>query len=168
MPDQSHAVERRTVADDHVVAFHFTLTDPAGRVVGSTRGTAPMTYLHGHANIVPALEAVLAGRSEGDRIHEVVRAFGERKGTGAQAVPRREFPKDAELVEGNALDIQNSDGQPVRVWITKVQGSKVWIDIDHPLAGQDCTFDAEIVLVRPADPEELAHGHVHSGHGHHG
>src|SRR5688500_5763250 len=109
------------VADGQVVTFHFTLTDAAGRVVGSTQGAPPMAYLHGHSNIVPALEAVLAGKGEGDRVHEVVRAYGDRKGKGAQAVPRREFPKDVALTEGSPLEIQGSDGQPVRVWITKVQ-----------------------------------------------
>jgi FKBP-type peptidyl-prolyl cis-trans isomerase SlyD len=154
------------VANDQVVEFHFTLADPAGRIVGSTRGAAPMAYLHGHSNIVPALEAALAGRSAGDQVHEVVRAYGERKGTGAQAVPRREFPKDVELVEGNPLEIQGSDGSPVRVWITKIQGSRVWIDIDHPLAGQDLTFDAQIVSVRPATATEIEHGHAHGPDSH--
>ena len=46
----------------------------------------------------------------------------------------------------------------------------MWIDIDHPLAGQEMTFDADVVSVRPAEKVELEHGHTHGadGHGHHG
>jgi FKBP-type peptidyl-prolyl cis-trans isomerase SlyD len=156
-----------TVADGTVVTIHFTLTDAAGRVVGSTRGGEPMAYLHGHQNIVPALEAVLVGKAEGDEVREVVKAYGERKGKGAQAVPRREFPKDVDLVEGRPLQIQGSDGEPVQVWVTKVQGARVWIDIDHPMAGQDLTFEAQILSVRPAETVELEHGHAHGPEGHH-
>lgn len=155
-----------TVADGTVVSIHFTLTDGAGRVVGSTHGDEPMAYLHGHGNIVPALERVLAGKTEGDTVREVVKAYGERQGKGAQAVPRREFPKDVDLVEGRPLQIRGSNGEPVQVWVTKVQGARVWIDIDHPRAGEDFTFEAQILEVRPAQPEELAHGHAHGAHGH--
>jgi FKBP-type peptidyl-prolyl cis-trans isomerase SlyD len=83
-------------------------------------------------------------------------------------VPRKEFPRDARLAEGMPLRLRGSDGAPTVVWITKVQGSQVWIDLDHPLAGKTLRFDVEIVSVRDATDEEIAHGHVHGagGHGH--
>jgi FKBP-type peptidyl-prolyl cis-trans isomerase SlyD len=65
------------------------------------------------------------------------------------------------------LEIRDSAGNPVRVWITKVQGTRVWIDIDHPLAGKTLQFDVEIVNVRDPVPEELEHGHAHGADGHH-
>ena len=37
----------------------------------------------------------------------------------------------------------------------------------HPLAGMDLTFDVEIMEIREASAEELAHGHAHGPHGHH-
>jgi FKBP-type peptidyl-prolyl cis-trans isomerase SlyD len=42
------------------------------------------------------------------------------------------------------------------------------VDLNHPLAGRALRFDIEIVEVRAAEAEELAHGHVHGpgGHGH--
>ena len=40
------------------------------------------------------------------------------------------------------------------------------IDTNHPLAGQSLTFDIEIVDVREASEEEIAHGHAHGPGGH--
>jgi FKBP-type peptidyl-prolyl cis-trans isomerase SlyD len=40
------------------------------------------------------------------------------------------------------------------------------VDANHPLAGATLTFDIEILAVRAANDEELAHGHAHGQHGH--
>ncbi|HQX94361.1 MAG TPA: peptidylprolyl isomerase, partial [Thermomonas sp.] len=45
--------------------------------------------------------------------------------------------------------------------------SVVDVDLNHPMAGKDLEFDIEIVEVREASAEELAHGHVHGDGGHH-
>jgi FKBP-type peptidyl-prolyl cis-trans isomerase SlyD len=50
--------------------------------------------------------------------------------------------------------------------VTKVEDGKVFIDGNHPLAGKTLHFDIEIVDVRAAAPEEIAHGHAHSGDAH--
>jgi FKBP-type peptidyl-prolyl cis-trans isomerase SlyD len=46
----------------------------------------------------------------------------------------------------------------------------VTVDANHPLAGVTLNFDVEVVNVREASAEELAHGHAHGpgGHHHHG
>ena len=160
------------VADGKVVVIHFTATGEDGRLIESTRGKDPMAYLHGQGHIVPGLEAALVGKEPGDRLKVTLppeQAYGVRKGPGPQAVPRKEFPRKMDLREGMPLRVPNSEGQPVTVWITRMQGSRVWIDVDHPLAGQTVTFDVEVVLVRDPYPEEIEHGHAHGidgGHHH--
>ncbi|WP_315982981.1 hypothetical protein [Aliamphritea spongicola] len=44
--------------------------------------------------------------------------------------------------------------------------SKVTVDNNHPLAGKTLTFDVEIMDVRDATEEEVAHGHAHGVGGH--
>jgi FKBP-type peptidyl-prolyl cis-trans isomerase SlyD len=51
--------------------------------------------------------------------------------------------------------------------VIKVGGKVVDIDLNHPLAGQTLEFDIELVSVREATAEELAHGHAHGPGGHH-
>ncbi|MWR17915.1 peptidylprolyl isomerase, partial [Escherichia coli] len=43
----------------------------------------------------------------------------------------------------------------------------VVVDGNHMLAGQNLKFNVEVVAIREATEEELAHGHVHGAHDHH-
>ncbi len=152
------------VEEGKVVVFHYALTAAGGFSEDTRHGASPMAYLHGKGQLVPGLERALAGRVAPDRFQVTVSAadgFGERKGNGPQAVPRKEFRRDAKLAVGMPLELKDSSGTPVRVWVTKVVGGKVWIDLDHPLAGKELTFDVELLFVRDPTPEELAHGHAH-------
>ena len=112
----------------------------------------------------------LSGREVGARLEirvEPAQGFGEKQGKGAMPVPRKEFPKKMKLQVGMPIEIKDSAGTPVKVWVTKVQGSQVWIDLDHPLAGKELTFDVEILGIRDPMPSELEHGHAHGPDGQH-
>jgi len=41
------------------------------------------------------------------------------------------------------------------------------VDTNHPLAGRTLSFDIEVLEVRAASEEEIAHGHAHGAGGHH-
>ena len=49
----------------------------------------------------------------------------------------------------------------------KIKGDQVMLDGNHPLAGQALRFNVQVLEVRAASEEEVAHGHVHGAHGHH-
>ena len=53
------------------------------------------------------------------------------------------------------------------VTVTAIDGDDVTLDANHPLAGVDLVFDTEIVEVREATADEIAHGHAHGPGGHH-
>jgi FKBP-type peptidyl-prolyl cis-trans isomerase SlyD len=155
------------VQDGKVVVVHYTMRD-GETVIESTKGKDPVAYLHGRKQMLPGLERALDQQEAGAQFTvtlEPEETYGKRTGRGAQAVPRKEFPRKMTIAVGMPLEIRDSEDRPVRVWITKVQGSKVWIDIDHPMAGKTLTFDVEVVLVRDPLPEELEHGHTHGAHG---
>ena len=77
-------------------------------------------------------------------------------------VPRDKFPADEELVPGSQVMSQGG-GAPVVFTIREVRPDTVLLDGNHPMAGKDLNFAIEVVDVRPASAEELAHGHVHDG-----
>ena len=52
------------------------------------------------------------------------------------------------------------------VTIHKVGMSAIDVDHNHPLAGLSLHFAIEVVEVRAATAEELAHGHADAGDGH--
>jgi FKBP-type peptidyl-prolyl cis-trans isomerase SlyD len=154
---------------DKVVSIHYTLTGDDGQVLDRS-GDTPLTYLHGHDNIVPGLEREIDGKSVGDKFRAVVvpaDGYGERLADGEQEVPRDAFPEDAEVSAGDDFAVDGPDGELIPVWVIEVLDDHVRVDFNHPLAGKTLTFDVEVVSVRDSTADEQAHGHVHGHGGHH-
>ena len=160
------------LADGLVGIIHYTLENDAGETLDSSAGGDPLAYLHGHDNIVEGLEKPLAGKVSGDSLKVVVppaEGYGEKHGNGPQRVHRRQFPKDFPLEPGRPVPVQTDDGGHLALWIVEVKGAYVWLDANHPLAGETLHFDVEVVAVREALAVELQHGLAHGvdGHAHH-
>ena len=152
-----------------VVAMHYELTDENNDTLDATEGGELFTYLHGHGNIIPGLEKGLEGLAAGDKSHIIVhpaQGYGARDPDARIEVPRSQFPDDADLAPGDRVAIESPDGEKLFT-ITRLTDSSVTLDGNHPLAGMILHFDIEVAEVRPATPEELAHGHAHSGDHHH-
>ena len=158
------------VADNQVVAIHYTLRDDKNDVLDSSTGQEPLSYLHGHGQIVIGLERELTGKQPGDKVSVSIKpqdGYGEHDPSLTSKVQKKQFPKQARLEVGALFEFSNSKGHPVVVRIVEVEGETVTVDANHPLAGKNLNFDVEIVSVRPATKEEIEHGHAHSGDGHH-
>jgi|SRR5690625_952483 len=151
------------VAKDKVVSIDYTLTDNEGSVLDTSEGRAPLAYLHGAGNIIPGLEKALEGRQAGEQltVHvSAAEAYGERDDALTQVVPMDMFQGIDQIKPGMRFQAQTSAGMQV-VTVAKVEGDQVTIDGNHPLAGKPLNFAVNVVDVRDATADELAHGHVH-------
>jgi FKBP-type peptidyl-prolyl cis-trans isomerase SlyD len=156
------------IGDKKAVTIHYTLRDDEGKVLDSSEGREPLTYLHGAGNIVPGLEAALAGKKAGDAVRAKLtpaEGYGERDETNVRNVPRRRLP-EGKVEPGMRFRLKTDQGFMVAL-VTAVRGDYVTIDANHPLAGQTLNFEVDVVEVRDATEEELTHGHVHGPGGHH-
>lgn len=154
-----------TIQNDKVVTMHYHLTNSDdGQVLDSSRGSEPLTYLHGAGSIIPGLERELAGLDVGaTKTVQVTAAdaYGEYNDDMVQTLPRKEFEGTENLQVGMQLQTQDQDGNTFSVHVAQIEGDEVMIDGNHPLAGMPLTFEIEIVAVRDATAEELQHGHAH-------
>ncbi|AOM00543.1 peptidylprolyl isomerase [Cobetia marina] len=151
------------IAQNAVVSFHYTLTNNEGEVLDSSEGREPLAYIHGAGNIVPGLEKELDGKTSGDKLKVAVspeEGYGDVQEALVQEVPREAFQGVEEIEAGMQFQAQTQGG-PLMVTVTKVEGDTVTVDGNHPLAGETLNFDVEITNVREASAEELEHGHVH-------
>ena len=156
------------IEKDRVVRFHYAVAE-AGKesVENSKDGGQPLAILFGHGNIIPGLEKALEGKEAGDSFKAAVpaaEAYGERREGLSQRIPKKHFGAQ-KLEPGMQVVLQTNFG-PRAVTIEKVGMSVVDVDLNHPMAGKDLDFDIEVVEVREASAEELAHGHVHGDHQH--
>lgn len=156
------------IEKDRVVRFHYAVAETGqASVENSKDGGQPLAILFGHGNIIPGLEKAMDGREAGDSFKTTVpasEAYGERRDGLSQRVPKKHF--GAQKLEPGMQVVLNTNFGPRAVTIQKVGMSVVDVDLNHPMAGKDLDFDIEIVEVREASAEELAHGHVHGDGGH--
>lgn len=148
-----------------VVSFHYTLRDPSGRVLDSSAGGEPVSYLEGAGQIIDGLDEQLRATIAGAKSRVTVpakKAYGERDPAQIQRVKRGLLPVGGELSVGDQFQTGPDRADPV-VTVAAIEGDEVLLDANHPLAGVDLTFDVEITAAREATAEELNHGHAHGG-----
>ncbi|MBX3724688.1 MAG: peptidylprolyl isomerase [Xanthomonadales bacterium] len=148
------------IADRCVVNFHYILSDENGAVLDSSRETEPLAYLHGAGNIIPGLEQALAGKREGDRFAVTVapeQGYGRHDLALVQTVPRAVFQGVDRIERGMRFQAHGPQGR-MDVVVTAVEGDRVTVDGNHPLADRTLHFDVEVVSVRAAEVEELKAG----------
>ena len=146
-----------------VVSFHYTLRDPSGRVLDSSAGGEPITYLEGAGQIIDGLDEQLRETGAGAKARVTVpakKAYGERDPAQVQRVKRGLLPVDGELKIGDQFQTGHDRFAAV-VTVQGIEGDEVLLDANHPLAGVDLTFDVEITAARDATAEEQVHGHAH-------
>ena len=156
------------IANDLVVSFNYKLTNAEGETLDQSQGE-PLVYLHGAGNIIPGLEKALLGKTVGDKFTVTVpaaEAYGEYNADLVQEVPKQMFQGVENIEAGMQFQAQTDDGVQI-VTVKSVEGENIIVDANFPLAGQDLTFDVDVVAIREASAEELEHGHVHGAGGHH-
>ncbi len=156
------------ITKNSVVSLNYTMFDDEAQVIDQNQD--PIVYLHGgYDNILPAVEAALDGKTVGMVISVTMDpedAFGEFDPALVHEEDVGLFPPDLEVgMMFETRDPETDETMPFRV--TAIDAGKVTVDGNHPLAGMRVRFDAEILEVRAATEEEIAHGHVHGEHGHH-
>lgn len=157
------------IAKNTVVTMHYTLTLDDKTEVDSSAGSEPLVFLFGAGLIIPGLETALAGKAKGDKLNVRVtpdQGYGQVDEELRRQVPKTAFGPNADLQEGMQFETEMDD-RSVVFTIVGVEGDKVFIDGNHPLAGETLNFDVSITDVRAATAEEISHGHVHGAGGHH-
>jgi FKBP-type peptidyl-prolyl cis-trans isomerase SlyD len=153
------------IAPDRVVSIDYVIRLGDGRVVESStnEGGAPLTYLHGRAQIVPGVERAIEGAESGEVIEVVVPpddAFGEHDPRGVFLVPRSAFPRGEEVAAGMTYSANRPDGRPVLFRVLEAQDQTVLVDTNHPLAGELLHVWVAVRGVREATDDEKIEGRV--------
>lgn len=156
------AVDR--ITDGVVVSLNYVLTVD-GEEIARTEAGEPMDYLHGAENIVPGLEKALTGKQVGDRVSvtlEPDEAYGDYDEDNIEELDRADVPQADELEKGMVIEVEDEEGYSYLAFVRDMTPDMVVLDYNPPLAGKTLTYDVEVVALREADEEELAHGHPHN------
>lgn len=146
-----------------VATIHYKITDEKGIVQDSTEGEHPYSFLGSSDHMFPKVEEKLATMEAGEKATielEAAEAYGEYIEEGVKITSKSNFPEGVELKEGMTF-LTQQDGHDVPVTVKKVEDDNITIDFNHPLAGQKLKMEVELVELRDATEDEMAHGHVH-------
>jgi FKBP-type peptidyl-prolyl cis-trans isomerase SlyD len=166
MTDADGAV---TVGNGTVVSLHYTVRDAeSDRALETSAGGEPLTMLYGQRGLLRAVQEALRGKVAGDAVTVTLapeQGFGQRQDDAVRRVSKKYFKEPKRLRPGMRTSL-NTDSGSQTVTVLKVGGKVVDVDTNHPYAGLTLTFAMELVAVRAASEEEIAHGHSHGPGGH--
>ena len=144
------SVAIKTVQEGDTVTVNYTLTLDDGSVYYTTSGSNPIKETLGEGKFIPGFEeAVLGMRVGGSKTVTIPpeKAYGQYRNDLVGPVSLDRLPEDLQLVIGEQLEVELTDSTQVITVITDITESTVTLDANHPLAGQNLTFDIELVAV---------------------
>ncbi|MFE4107844.1 FKBP-type peptidyl-prolyl cis-trans isomerase [Almyronema epifaneia] len=130
------------------VVVHYTGKLQDGTVFDSSVDRQPFQFSIGGGEVIPGFEQAVVGMAPGEAKTEVIpcdQAYGPHRSEIVFEVQRQQLPAEAEVSIGQQFQLQHPSGQMIPVMVTEVEGSKVVLDANHPLAGEELTFEIQLV-----------------------
>ncbi len=164
------------ITSNKVVSLKYKLSNhQSGEKIEETNEQNPLVFLYGVGGLIPEFEDNLAGKKTGDSFDFHIlasNAYGDHDPEHIAMIPSNVFHDDNGNFDndmfqiGAMIPMSDSEGNNMHGKIMEVDSENVKMDFNHPLAGTDLHFQGEILDIREATEDELAHGHVHGEHGH--
>jgi peptidylprolyl isomerase len=129
------------------IKMDYTLTVNNEQLESSV-GKQPLEFVYGDESIIPGLEKAIEGMKVGEEKTAVIAskdAYGDPDPKAIKDFPRTNLPTTPEPKVGMVLQAQSPDGQSFPAVIAAINGDKVSLDFNHPLAGKELTFKIKIL-----------------------
>lgn len=150
-----------------VVALTYklhTLNNGQKEFVEEANKENPLVFLSGVGMMLPKFEENIQGLKKGDTTDfelQAVDAYGDIDEAAVAQLPADMFKESGIPPVGEIIPLQDNQGNQFRAKVVEVSPEVVVVDLNHPMAGQNLHFDIEVLEVREATEDELAHGHAH-------
>lgn len=134
---------------DHV-RVHFTGRLDDGTVFATSAMSDPLEFTLGNSEVLPQIEDAVDGMESGETKTVYIpsdEAFGPRREDLIQEIPKESLPVGMDVEVGQQLWIDQPNDEPLLVSVADVLEESIILDANHPLAGEDLTFDLELINV---------------------
>ncbi|MDV7104423.1 FKBP-type peptidyl-prolyl cis-trans isomerase [Vibrio sp. TH_r3] len=149
--DSVSSISKTEIINNSKVVLHFTIRLANGSVADSTYNMGKPAQLSiGDGSLSENFESHLLGLSAGDKKSVDLKAedaFGAPNPDNIHHMDRSKFVGDAAVEVGTIMAFSGPDGVEIPGIISDITGDSVTVDFNHPLAGQDVTFEVEILSV---------------------
>ncbi len=139
-----------TAVQGNKVKVHYTGTFDDGETFDSSAGREPLEFEVGGGQVIPGFDQAVLGMKVGEskkvRIPED-EAYGPHNPEMVIESDRTQFEEGLNPEVGQQFQTQMQDGQPVLLTVVAVEGDKITLDANHPMAGKDLNFEIELVEI---------------------
>jgi len=135
------------------VHYHGKLND--GTTFDSSEDRDPLEFEVGSGSVIAGFDNGVTGMKVGDKKTiniPVDEAYGQVQDDLLMEFPLDRFPAEMKPEVGMELNMSNGAGQNFPVVISEVLDNSVVLDANHPLAGEDLTFDLELIEIKGKSP----------------
>jgi peptidylprolyl isomerase len=140
----------KKVDNNDNISLHYKGTLTGGEMFDSSEGRDPLKFEVGAGQVIPGFDrAVLGMSTEESKVFTIPadEAYGSVKEELVYEVPKASIPAELKPEKGQRLVSNLEDGRQIPVTITDVTDETITLDANHPLAGEDLTFDIKIVSI---------------------
>ncbi|BCG45346.1 FKBP-type peptidyl-prolyl cis-trans isomerase SlyD [Citrifermentans bremense] len=112
--------------------------------------TGPLEITIGNEDFFPQIEEALVGMAPGEKKTVVIPAedaFGEYDEDEVFTISREQLTGEIVPEVGMELELTGDDDEPVEVVVVEVNEETITVDANHPLAGEDITYEIELLEI---------------------
>ena len=143
------SANRTPVGPGTRVHLKFTLRLASGDIIDSTSDRSA-TFIVGDGSLLPGFENAMFGMKPGESASFDITAangFGEPNEENIQLFPRSTFSPDIVLEEGLIVSFADQQKTELPGVVRSITDDRIEVDFNHPLAGKDLVFEAEVIDV---------------------
>ena len=133
-----------------VVKVHYTGKLKDKSIFDSSQDGDPLEITLGTGQVIPGFEKAVVGMDVGDsKTVEIAAkdAYGSYRDELVVEIDKERIPEDLSVKVGQQLVLRQAEGPPIRVTVTDMSEQSVTLDANHPLAGQDLTFEVQLMEI---------------------
>ncbi len=147
------------VEHGHFIAVEYTGTLDTGEVFDTSANNGPIKFVVGAQQVIKGFDTAVLGMklNEQKKVNiPKLEAYGDVNPELTKEFPLSMIPEDikSQLKIGGFLVLQTPYGQQVPTKVIAMDKDKVKIDMNHPLAGKNLTFDLKVVEITEA-PKDM-------------
>jgi peptidylprolyl isomerase len=139
-----------TAKEGDLIRVNYTGKFEDGSIFITTLMDEPIQFTLGEQRIIAGFEKAIIGMEAGEWKSVKIpkeEAYGPYIENYTMAEERSQMPQDFEPIVGERFRIREKNGQTRHATILSFTDTQITFDMNHPLAGQDLTFDINLIEI---------------------
>ena len=140
--------EKALVKKGNRIKVHYTGTLQDGTIFDKSKEGEPLEFTVGSGQIIPGFDKAVEGMKLNEEKKVTLKtedAYGKRDETAIREFPKNSLPENFKPEKGVMIKLQDQTGRAMPGTVTDITENSITVDLNHPLAGKDLTFDIKVI-----------------------